>query len=192
MTLFSEVSENYGLAWGYNQLGEMTRLVGDYSRAQMAYENSLQICRQIGNKRREAIALLNLAYVALYLKDYAQANSYVVQGLGLLQELNLKYLGRDEPTDVIAFPMLAQPPAEELPPFVRPPDGVAHLGEVIISYPQAVIQAEEHRQSVKRELALLIIHGILHLLGYDHEDPTPERRMRAREAEILAGIRELD
>jgi non-specific serine/threonine protein kinase len=103
LTLFSEVSENYGLAWGFNQLGEMTRLVGDYSRAQMAYENSLQICRQIGNKRREAIALLNLAYVALYLKDYAQANSYVVQGLRLLQELNLKY------HSAIALSMLAGP-----------------------------------------------------------------------------------
>ncbi len=119
----------------------------------------------------------------------------VIVNQSKIQELNLKYLGRDEPTDVIAFPMLPEPPAapaeKEPPSFVRPPDGVAHLGEVIVSCPQAVIQAEERRHSVEKELAILIIHGILHLLGYDHEDPAPRRRMRAREAEILGGIKEL-
>ena len=107
-----------------------------------------------------------------------------------IQELNLKYLGRDAPTDVIAFPMLPHP-TEEPPPFIEPPDGVPHLGEVIISYPQAVIQAEEQRHSVEKELALLITHGILHLMGYDDEAPAPRRRMRAREAEILGNIKEL-
>ncbi len=62
------------------------------------------------------------------------------------------------------------------------------IGEVIISYPQAAIQAEEHRHLVKREIAILIIHGVLHLLGYDHEEPEPERQMRAEEAEILRQI----
>ena len=74
--------------------------------------------------------------------------------------------------------------------FVAPPDRVLHLGEVIISYPQAVIQAEECQHSLKKELAILIIHGVLHLLGYDHDKPEPERKMRAREAEILSGIEE--
>jgi probable rRNA maturation factor len=59
---------------------------------------------------------------------------------------------------------------------------------VIIAYPQAVMQAEEHRHLLKRELAILIIHGVLHLLGYDHDKPEDERRMQAREAEILGGI----
>lgn len=109
-----------------------------------------------------------------------------------VQELNQKYLGRDEPTDVLAFYMI--PTAEEteadLPPFVTPPDGVLHLGEVIISYPQAVIQAEERQHSVKRELAILIIHGVLHLLGYDHAEPEPARQMSARETEILGSVEE--
>jgi len=71
---------------------------------------------------------------------------------------------------------------------VAPPDEIEHLGEVIISYPQAVIQAEEHHHSVKREIAILIIHGVLHLLGYEHDKPELERDMRAREAEILSYI----
>ena len=103
-----------------------------------------------------------------------------------VQQLNRSYLGRDEPTDVLAFPML--PAGGDLPPFVQPPDGVLHLGEVIISYPQALIQAEEHGHSIKREIAILIIHGVLHLLGYEHDKPELKRQMIAREAEILSYI----
>ena len=104
-----------------------------------------------------------------------------------VQQLNLSYLGRDEPTDVLAFSAVEEAGAD-LPPFVTPPDGVLHLGEVIISYPQAVMQAEEHRHSVKKELAILIIHGILHLLGYEHDKPELKRLMSAREKEVLRQI----
>jgi len=65
---------------------------------------------------------------------------------------------------------------------------VLHLGEVIISYPQAVIQAMEHQHSIEREIAILIIHGVLHLLGYEHDKPELEHQMRAKEAEILSYI----
>lgn len=102
-----------------------------------------------------------------------------------VRELNRSYLGRDEPTDVLAFSML---PAGGAPPFVQPPDGVLHLGEVIISYPQAVIQAKEHGHSVKREVAILIIHGVLHLLGYEDEKPELKLLMSTREREILSYI----
>ncbi len=104
-----------------------------------------------------------------------------------VKQLNRDYLGRDEPTDVLAFSTREEMGAD-LPPFVQPPDGVLHLGEVIISYPQAAIQAEEHQHSIKKELAILIIHGVLHLLGYEHDNPELERQMRAREAEILSYI----
>ncbi len=107
-----------------------------------------------------------------------------------VQQLNKSYRGKDEPTDVLAFSMLLgeQIPGADFPPFVIPPDGVLHLGEVIISYPQAVIQAGEHQHSIKKEIAILIIHGVLHLLGYEHDKPELEHRMRAREAEILSFI----
>ena len=104
-----------------------------------------------------------------------------------VQQLNLSYLGRDEPTDVLAFSAIEEI-GTDFPPFVTPPDGVLHLGEVIISYPQAVMQAEEHRHSIKREIAILIIHGILHLLGYEHDKPELKRLMSAREEEILSYI----
>ena len=111
----------------------------------------------------------------------------VITGQERVQQLNRSYRGRDEPTDVLAFSAREEVDAE-LPSFVQPPDGMLHLGEVIIAYPQAVVQAEEHHHSVKREVAILIIHGVLHLLGYEHDKPELERQMKSREEAILSCI----
>lgn len=113
--------------------------------------------------------------------------SLVITGQEQIQELNRSYRGRDEPTDVLAFSMLEK---KDDAPFIAPPDGILHLGEVIISYPQAIIQAEENRHPVEKELALLIVHGVLHLLGYEHDTPEAEQKMRAREAAIIKKIDE--
>jgi probable rRNA maturation factor len=108
----------------------------------------------------------------------------VVTGQAMVQQLNRNFRGRDEPTDVLAFS--ARDEAEGLPRFILAPDGLSHLGEVIISYPQAALQAEEHGHSLKKELTILLIHGLLHLLGYEHEaDEEQELKMQAREKELL-------
>lgn len=99
-----------------------------------------------------------------------------------VRQLNRDYLGRDEPTDVLAFSFREEAGA----PFVHPPDGLLHLGEVIISYPQAVKQAREYKHSLKREILVLIIHGVLHLLGYEHDKPELELAMRAKERELIS------
>ncbi len=112
--------------------------------------------------------------------------SIVLTDSETVQRLNRDYRGVDEPTDVLAFYMLPQQESET--PFVFPPDGITRLGEVIISYPQAVEQAREQGHSVEEELALLIIHGMLHLLGYDHERPEEEAKMRTREKELLEKV----
>jgi probable rRNA maturation factor len=100
-----------------------------------------------------------------------------------VKQLNRDYRGVDEPTDVLAFYMLPQEGADSS--FTLPPDGVTRLGEVIICYPQAVEQAKEQGHSPETELALLVIHGMLHLLGYDHEEPEEESKMRERERGLL-------
>ena len=119
--------------------------------------------------------------------------SVVITGQEVIRELNRKYLDSNEPTDVLAFATRPELPIKgecviDYPAFVSAPDGVEHLGEVIISYSQAVIQAGERHHSVEREISLLVIHGILHLLGYDHEKPKQTRLMRTTEAEILNEI----
>jgi len=102
----------------------------------------------------------------------------------MIRHLNRRYRGRDEATDVLSFALLE----DSDPPFINPPDGVLHLGEVIVSYPQAVIQAEEHHHSLKQELALLVVHGVLHLLGHDDEDANGELKMRAEEKQVLGEL----
>ena len=94
--------------------------------------------------------------------------SLVLTDSRTVQKLNRDYRGVDKPTDVLAFYMTHKQETEM--PFVLPPYKTLHLGEVIISYPHAVAQAEERGHSVQKELALLIIHGILHLLSYDHKE----------------------
>jgi probable rRNA maturation factor len=108
----------------------------------------------------------------------------VISDDATVRELNRRYLDRDEPTDVLSFGLGE---VGEVP-FALPPGEAAPLGEVIISYPTAVRQAEEQGHSVEAEVAHLLVHGILHLLGYDHLEAEDERVMRRREEEILADM----
>lgn len=105
-----------------------------------------------------------------------------------IQRLNRIYRGENEPTDVLSFQMTLNANQESELPFVDAPDGIRHLGEVVISYPQALKQAQERGHSVARELALLIVHGILHLLGYDHESLADAQKMRNKESEIMSSL----
>ena len=105
-----------------------------------------------------------------------------------VHNLNRQYRRVDSTTDVLAF-ALAEANKIKAKPFTLPPDNIIHLGEVIISYPRAKRQAEEQKHSIRRELELLVAHGVLHLLGYDHERPEDEHRMRALEARVLNNIK---
>jgi probable rRNA maturation factor len=99
-----------------------------------------------------------------------------------IRALNTSYRGIESPTDVLSFPLHDQ--AE----FVLPPGETIDLGDVVVSYPRAVEQAQEYDHSVDRELAYLTAHGVLHVLGYDHEDEAERRVMRQKEEEALAPL----
>jgi probable rRNA maturation factor len=100
-----------------------------------------------------------------------------------VRELSQRFLGVDEPTDVLSFGLAG---AGETP-FALPPEE-ASLGEIVIAYPTAVRQANEAGRTVEAEVAHLLVHGLLHLLGYDHRRPGEEAAMRGQEEEILAGL----
>ena len=84
-----------------------------------------------------------------------------------------------------AFPAFAP---DDCPDFVLPPDELPPLGEVIISYPQTRRQALALDRPVDQELALLIVHGVLHLVGHDHLEPEGTARMQAREQAALSAL----
>lgn len=92
-----------------------------------------------------------------------------------LQELNRNYLGIDAPTDVLSFP------AEE----TDPDSETLYLGDVILSYERARAQAAAGGHSVEDELQLLVVHGTLHLHGYDHATPVEKAEMWEAQAAIL-------
>jgi probable rRNA maturation factor len=110
--------------------------------------------------------------------------SIVITDSETIHNLNRDYRGIDQPTDVLSF-CLANEKGEESFPFILPPDDTTHLGEVIISYPQATEQAAAQGHLIDKELTLLLIHGILHLLGYSHEQPDDEIEMQTREKHLL-------
>ncbi|MDY6876919.1 MAG: rRNA maturation RNase YbeY [Chloroflexota bacterium] len=106
----------------------------------------------------------------------------VVTGDGTLHELNRRHRGVDEPTDVLAFP------DETRGPFVGAPGFPRYLGDVIISFPRAKAQAVEAGHDIQAELQLLVVHGVLHLLGYDDVTDAQRAGMWAAQADILQAL----
>lgn len=111
-----------------------------------------------------------------------------------VQELNRTYRGLDETTDVLAFSpkyhgrYQGQGP-EPINPrinFPHPNKSEEPLGEVILSYPQARRQAIQATRPIKYELITLTVHGVLHLLGYDHDDPKEEEIMFRLQEQAVA------
>ena len=105
-----------------------------------------------------------------------------------IRQLNKDYRDKDSETDVLSFPVmnLLEPvPGER----IHMPDGPPMvLGDIIICMDVARAQAQEYGHGLERELAFLAVHGLLHLLGHDHQTPVEEAVMCAAQDEILHGI----
>jgi probable rRNA maturation factor len=102
----------------------------------------------------------------------------VVDNDGHIQNLNSTFLGINAPTDVLSFP------SEE----IDPETGNQYLGDIIISYPRALSQARAAGHPVESELQLLVVHGVLHLLGYDHAVEDEKKKMWEVQEKILADL----
>ena len=125
--------------------------------------------------------------------------SVVIADDEVVRELNRQHRGLDENTDVLSFSFThegeyygeeerdARDPDID---FVLPPSESddASLGEIIISYPQSRRQAKQAGRPVGQELTVLLVHGVLHLLGYDHEEPDGEAVMKAASTRAMRGM----
>lgn len=112
-----------------------------------------------------------------------------------IRQYNDKYRKVDAPTDVLAFPLLELKPgaASSEPGLAAMGAGAGGvppvlLGDVLVSVERAQEQAQDRHVTVERELALLVAHGTLHLLGYDHETASQTRAMRGRERRVLKAL----
>ncbi|CAG9619354.1 Endoribonuclease YbeY [Sutcliffiella rhizosphaerae] len=100
-----------------------------------------------------------------------------------IQEINREYRDKDRPTDVISFAM--EELGEGEMEIHYQDDAPRILGDIVISVPKAEEQAKDYGHSLKRELGFLALHGLLHLLGYDHENEKDEKEMFDKQKEIL-------
>lgn len=106
--------------------------------------------------------------------------SLLLCGDAQIHQLNQQYRDQDKPTNVLSFPAF-DPAAPQAP-------GPAMLGDVVIAFGVADKEADGENKSLADHLAHLVVHGILHLLGYDHEETGEAEQMEQHEAEILAGL----
>jgi probable rRNA maturation factor len=100
--------------------------------------------------------------------------------------LNRQYLGHDYHTDVLSFGMGATEDAGGDGGFVTPAERAPYLGDVAISYDRAAEQAPEYNHSTEAEVATLLVHGLLHLLGYDDTEDEQRSKMQARQEELVS------
>ncbi len=100
-----------------------------------------------------------------------------------VQSLNREYRGLDAPTDVLAFGTAGVPSA-----FAAATPFASYLGDVVISYPRAAEQAVAYAHPLEEELLLLIVHGVLHLLGFDDEAPSEKEKMWRVQSAALAAL----
>ena len=116
--------------------------------------------------------------------------SVVFAGDDFVRRLNREYLGKDRTTDVLSFPLLSGAEISTARRRRKIAPCLA-LGDVVISLPQALRQARAEGHEPEREILWLLIHGVLHLLGYDHMKKTEARKMRREEfrlRRLLEGI----
>ncbi|MEW6684665.1 MAG: rRNA maturation RNase YbeY [Candidatus Edwardsbacteria bacterium] len=99
-----------------------------------------------------------------------------------LRSLNRRFRNVDKPTDVIAFSMLE---GEEVGTGSKPAPTHQILGDIYISVQRAKKQSKEYQVSFEEELLRLAVHGVLHLLGYDHQTPEQAKKMRRKEGKFL-------
>ena len=142
---------------------------------------SIEVNNESGYATDEAEFAALGRYVLDALHVHPQSDlSILLVGTDVMSELHVQWMDEPGPTDVLSFPM------DELRPGLDgevTPAGL--LGDVVLCPEVAVVQAREAGHSTMEELLLLTTHGILHLLGYDHEEPEEEKEMFALQRQLL-------
>jgi len=137
----------------------------------------------VSHREPEPLDLTAFERLAAFVLDREDAPdavelSIAVVSLEEMSELNTRYRGKEGPTDVLSFPC-------DDPCSVAEPDEPVAIGDVVVAPEIAEAQAVEFGHTVEDELNLLLVHGVLHLLGYDHESDEDAAVMQARERVLL-------
>jgi len=137
----------------------------------------------VSHREPEPLDLSAFERLALFVLEREEAPvavelSVAVVGLEEMSELNMRFRSKEGPTDVLSF-------ACDDPCAVVGPDEPVTLGDVVVAPEVAEAQAAEFGHTVEEELNLLLVHGVLHLMGYEHESDEDASVMQARERTLL-------
>ncbi len=157
----------------------------------MAEEHQISISTEVEGADDEATCALIRSTIATALAQEGvevpcEVDVLLSDDAGI-HAINLDMRGVDRPTDVLSFPMFdliagEKPQAD----WADPDSGCVPLGDMVLSLERVEAQAQEYGHSRQRELSYLVVHSVLHLLGYDHLDEGPQKaQMRAREDAIM-------
>ena len=155
------------------------------------------ILEAFGENEADVIDRENAEKIEAALSDFVQTDVPLkieceFVGEEEIRRLNSEMRGIDKVTDVLSFPELenikGKPIQKAEHPFELDEDGSLLIGSLAVCVKRAKEQAEEYNHSYYRELNYLIVHGILHCLGYDHIEEKDKAEMRAKEEEILGGM----
>ncbi len=155
------------------------------------------ILEAFGENETDVIDRENAEKIEAALSDFVQTDVPLkieceFVGEEEIRRLNSEMRGIDKVTDVLSFPELenikGKPIKKAEHPFELDEDGALLIGSLAVCVKRAKEQAEEYNHSYYRELNYLIVHGILHCLGYDHIEEKDKAEMRAKEEEILGGM----
>jgi probable rRNA maturation factor len=145
---------------------------------------SIEINNETSYEVDEATLHRMAAYALDALRVHPDAElNILLYGVGPMEELHLRWLDEPGPTDVLSFPMDQLRPGTE--DFVTP---AGLLGDVVLCPEVAEAQAQTAGHSLQDELNMLLTHGMLHLLGFDHAEPAEEKEMFGIQRDILVGF----
>jgi len=147
-----------------------------------AHALHIDITRQAGAWSPPVADLTSWTSAALGRRAAGREISVRVVGPKESRRLNARYRGKDKPTNVLSFP------AANLPVPVAANDQLQPLGDLVICPDVLRAEAREQGKSVRAHWAHLVIHGALHLIGYDHENEEDARRMERREVAVLRAL----
>ena len=156
-------------------------------------EHSITVVNEIADKKYDSV-IESAVRSTLDFEKVVQALDVcvMVTDNASIKKLNAEHRGIDRETDVLSFPMLELSPGEEIKvsPFeIDETTGTVMLGDIVISKEKAEAQAKEYGHSFEREMAFLTVHGMLHLLGYDHERSDEDEKLHfSRQEEILESM----
>jgi probable rRNA maturation factor len=137
----------------------------------MATDISTEVCE---NLKKRTADHLEIGFIEQF-QQHGQISLVLVSNAAI-RKLNKEWRNKDVPTDVLSFPLEMEPPPAGIP---------WEVGEIVVSVERAAEQAKDYGHDLKRELAFLVTHGLLHVLGFDHETEQDEKEMFGRQRAIL-------